>query len=306
MLIKAEPTIPRQIQWHMFGFVLPAVCLFGVFTNLINIIVLSNSKLKENVYVYMLAYSVSDFFYTFFVFFSWVSRSQLPLATTYIAKWYEIYVFFTALNGLGTMSGLIEIAISFDRLFLVKKTCLFSRKISPKVMIALMFIISALTATVYCLPRSIKEIETEYYNPEKNVTYTEKAFIIYFNSFGTSLDGRVLYVVVTVIKNIGTILIMIIVNTFLVIEMGKYYKKKSNLLKKNQPKNVTSITEDKLSRTDSQVEVKIPSNRPKETSEERSHMHRFIKMVIIQIIINKLFKLEICLLKRLLVCSCCT
>lgn len=95
-----------------------------------------------------------------------------------------------------------------------------------------MFIVSALTASVYSVPRSIKEVETEYYDPKLNTTYIEKTFAIYFNDFGTSLDGRILYVVVTVIKNIGTIILLVIVNAYLYVELRKYYRKKSKLLKK--------------------------------------------------------------------------
>jgi hypothetical protein len=116
------PTWDIEASWFMFTWILPAICLFGVVTNLLNIIVFSHSELKEDIYKYMLAYSVSDFFYTFCVFFTWISRSRYPIASTYFAKWYEIFIFFTSLNGLGTMSALVEIAISFDRLFLIKKS----------------------------------------------------------------------------------------------------------------------------------------------------------------------------------------
>ena len=116
------PTWDIEASWFMFTWILPAICLFGVVTNLLNIIVFSHSELKEDIYKYMLAHSVSDFLYTFCVFFTWISRSRYPIASTYFAKWYEIFIFFTSLNGLGTMSALVEIAISFDRLFLIKKS----------------------------------------------------------------------------------------------------------------------------------------------------------------------------------------
>jgi len=65
--IAQEPTIETEIFWAMFTWVLPAICAFGVITNFINIIIFFNKDLKENIYSYMLAYSVSDFFYCFFV-----------------------------------------------------------------------------------------------------------------------------------------------------------------------------------------------------------------------------------------------
>lgn len=133
----AAPPWNLEVGWFMFTWVLPAICFFGVITNLINIVIFSHSELKEDIYKYMLAYSVSDFIYTFCVFFTWVSRSRYPHSSTYFAKWYEIYIFFTALNGMGTMSALVEIAISFDRLFLIRKSCIPMTKIPAYLVIGI-------------------------------------------------------------------------------------------------------------------------------------------------------------------------
>ncbi len=65
--IYKKPSLDTEIFWAMFTWVLPAICAFGVVTNLINIIIFCKKDLKEDIYSYMLAYSVSDFFYTFFV-----------------------------------------------------------------------------------------------------------------------------------------------------------------------------------------------------------------------------------------------
>ena len=65
--IVQTPSVEAQISWIMFTWVLPAICFFGVITNIINIVILSSKDLKEDMYKYMLAYSVSDFLYSFFV-----------------------------------------------------------------------------------------------------------------------------------------------------------------------------------------------------------------------------------------------
>lgn len=97
---------------------------------------------------------------------------------------------------------------------------------------AIMFLISALTAVVYCSVRSIREVTDLVYYPDLNETRSVSKHIIYFNSWGTSLSGRLLYVIVTVIKNIGTIAVLIVINSMLIIEMKNYYNRKSKLLQK--------------------------------------------------------------------------
>lgn len=283
-----KPPLHTEILWAMFTWVLPAICAFGVVTNLINIVIFLHSKLKEDIYKYMLAYSVSDFFYTFFVFFIWISRSRYPLSSTYEAKWYEIYIFFTALNGLGTMSALVEIAISFDRLFLLKKTCMVTRKIPPYLVIGIMFIVSVLTAAVYASVRSIRKTVIEVYDPELNKTIATDSYSIYFNSFGTSDNGRILYVVVTVIKNIGTIIVMVVVNGFLMIEMNKYLKRKSKLLKKTKKSDTRASTADLTvsstatgSTTDNNTNTANKElDKKKKKEDEENAMNKFVKMVL--------------------------
>ena len=95
-----------------------------------------------------------------------------------------------------------------------------------------MFVISALTGALYAAVRGINEMVSKVNNTVLNQTVSTSSFSIIFNEFGSSVEGKALYVVVTVIKNIGLIIIMIVVNSFLVVEMNKYYQKKAKLVKK--------------------------------------------------------------------------
>lgn len=96
----------------------------------------------------------------------------------------------------------------------------------------LMFVVSVLTGAIYAGVRAINETVTPVYDPTLNTTVIVSKYSIVFNDFGTSLEGKALYVVVTVIKNIGTIIVMVIVNSFLINEMKKYYQRKQRLTKK--------------------------------------------------------------------------
>lgn len=92
-----------------------------------------------------------------------------------------------------------------------------------------MFVVSALTGAIYAGVRTIKETVEPVYDPTLNKTVNVSKHSTVFSDFGTSLEGKALYVVVTVIKNIGTIIVMVIVNSFLIAEMKKYYQRKQRL-----------------------------------------------------------------------------
>ena len=122
--VQYEITNPNILLVNlMFTAVLPTISCFGFVTNLINILIFSNFQLKENIFTYLLAHSISNAFYTFITFFCWISRSGslFFLSNTYFSKFYEIYIFHVGIYGFGTLTALIDIAISLDRLFLVKK-----------------------------------------------------------------------------------------------------------------------------------------------------------------------------------------
>jgi hypothetical protein len=89
-----------------------------------------------------------------------------------------------------------------------------------------MLVISALTGSVYVVVRDIKETDI----PVANSTAT--TYSIVFNDFGNGQIGHALYLVVTVLKSIGLIIIMVVVNSFLLLEMNRYYQRKLKLTRK--------------------------------------------------------------------------
>ena len=152
----------------MFSFVLPIVCCFGFITNLINIVVFSNRQLKEEIFIYLLAYSTSNACFTFLTSFCWISRSGsfFAFSSSYESKFYELYFFFTGIYGFGTFTALIEIVISYNRLIFTKKEF----KISPRKSLSLMLIISGLVALASISTRTIKRYQS--HSLQLNVTIT--------------------------------------------------------------------------------------------------------------------------------------
>ena len=88
-----------------------------------------------------------------------------------------------------------------------------------------------LISSVYCIIREIKP--TAKIKKMLNQTITTVTYSIVFNDFGISFFGQLLYLVITVLKNIGTIVLLGGVNIILSIEIRKFYNRKKHLLKLN-------------------------------------------------------------------------
>ena len=262
------------IVFGMFTYVLPTVCGLGFLANIINIVIFSNSELKEDIYTYLLAHSISNCLYTILTFFCWLSRSGSLFAysSSYESKFYEIYFFFTGLNGFGTLSALIEIAISFDRLLLMKRVKITQVRMPPWFVIAVMVIVSALVSSVYSVIRAVKQ------------TSSLSVYVVVFNQFGNSVQGKLLYTIVTVLKNIGPILILFVVNCMLTIEIKKFYDKKKMLLNLGAAKSSVQNSQTTFTYIDGRKQEKEKSQKS-ELKDITHSQKNFAKMTIYMFVI---------------------
>jgi len=104
---------------------------------------------------------------------------------------------------------------------------------------------------------------TSSYTP----TYT-----VVFNSFGNSPEGTTLYLVVSVLKSVGLIVLMIIGNSFLIVEMNSYYKRKQRL------RNVKNAVRSDAKSISSVVMSSIFAKISKAENDQKSNRN-FVKMV---------------------------
>ena len=102
-------------------FLLPAICLFGILTSTLNIIVLVRTKLKEDVHLIMLIASVSDLSFLLTQVFIAVIRcgALCPYGYSYAANVYGSYVYLFVGYSIVTFSALVEVTVSIDRLLLL-------------------------------------------------------------------------------------------------------------------------------------------------------------------------------------------
>ena len=141
-------------------YFLPFICLFGMFTSILNVIVLSKTKLDNDLNKYFFIISFCDLAFLATQVFIFIFRcGKLCLYSyTYGAKIYEKYIYHYLGFVIVTFSNLLDISISLERLssFKINTT---NKKF--KISIKMKCVIYLITSVLICLPHFII-----YSNPE--------------------------------------------------------------------------------------------------------------------------------------------
>ena len=103
--------------------VFPLISLFGIVTSSINIFILSKTKLRQNMNLYLLIYSYCDFiFISLQVPLAGIRCGALcPQSYTYEARFYETYFYMFAGYVISKYKALVDISVSIDRILLFYK-----------------------------------------------------------------------------------------------------------------------------------------------------------------------------------------
>ena len=98
-------------------FALPTICLIGIITNLLSIVIISKIMRNETIYFYMLINSISELLFLAISFFTFLFRCGLlcSVGYTYESKWYELYIYSLFVCSLITFIALLNISVSVDQ-----------------------------------------------------------------------------------------------------------------------------------------------------------------------------------------------
>ena len=106
------------------NIVIPVICLFGFFTNLINLTVLLSSKMKDVSFKYVLAISLSDLIYLTLEGYKFIvscSDDCSPLINiTYLTQLYDYTIFHYICSSLAIFCIFIDIFLSLIRYSILK------------------------------------------------------------------------------------------------------------------------------------------------------------------------------------------
>jgi hypothetical protein len=125
----------NNYSWTLF--IQPSICVFGLITNSLNIIVFLNKKMKDPSFKYMLCISISDFIYLglliFMPFIQNIKSKEADLYKTYIQDYFT-----SCLSMIGLFS---EIVLSIQR-YLILTNTIYS--VNAKLLIFFLIILSFL------------------------------------------------------------------------------------------------------------------------------------------------------------------
>ena len=184
-----------------------------------NIAVFTMSKMKDSSFKYMLATSVSDFFYSIFelVYFL-ILCDDCKLKTKYFSQIYKFLIddYFT--SSLAIFCILVDIVLSIQRYFiLINKP--FVQKSLHKWVLLFLFVI----AIIYYLPVLFIKKIILVLNLTTNRNETVNEYDLVSNDIGKSLFGKITPIVLLLIRMLLSTVLLVFINFLNAFEFRKRF-----------------------------------------------------------------------------------
>ncbi len=200
-------------------FLIPIICLFGCIANLLSIIVLLNSKMKNISYKYILATNLSDLLYLSLNAYTFIIIcTDCPLHSTYFTQWYDVYIVNYFQNCLAIFSIFITIYLSLIRYFKFKNKK-YLKLIHYYLVIGILFLASLVYYFPFLFFNDIIQIH-------RNSSNNASLFVEYSsikNTLGSSLYGTITKIILLAIYFILAIFILTFINIIIAIKFKKKY-----------------------------------------------------------------------------------
>lgn len=198
---------------------IPLITLFGMITNIINVIVLNKIKTKNNLFKYMLVMSGSDLLYQFLAMFCFIEFcTDCSLNKSYLTQLFIISIDDYLTSCLAFFRILLEISISIERyLVVLNKKCFIKFSFNSVI------VISMSISLLYYLPVIfVKEI-----TQLKELNETENSFngeySLQKNNFGSTIFGKLIPIILTSIRLFSGTFLLIGINLFIMRECNKRF-----------------------------------------------------------------------------------
>jgi hypothetical protein len=205
-----------------FFLILPVICIFGLLTNLTNIAVLSNHKMKDVSYKYILFISLSELFYLGLNSYIFIELNpNCPLYTSYFTQWYSIYIDNYLTSCLAIFCIFIDINLSLIR-YSALKNKEYLQSLSYYLVIGILFLISL----IYYLPVLFFNEIIPIIDHENKTSIDE--FMVITNSLGLSLYGITTPIILSTIRIVLAMFVLTGINIMNIIEFKKRYSYRFN------------------------------------------------------------------------------
>lgn len=221
------PIVPSDYIYLTWDLTFRLVVLgIGIVTNIINIAVFVNPRLKDDSYKYMLTNSVTNFFYLTITFIGVLlyNCTYCPSSQTYASVVFSIGLIFYVSSCLAIFRIVVEIALSV-RTYLILTNKNYER-ISYRQIIPILFVISML---YYGQQPFIYDI-VELRGPSGQVLYGSRT-----NLFGNSSFAKILVIVQFSVRIFLAVVVLSTVNSLNVFEFKKLHAQRNLMESQNVP-----------------------------------------------------------------------
>ena len=199
-------------------FIIPGICLFGVISNTICIILLIKANLQDHMHKYMLASSVINVVYTFMCGFIFLIKcgSMCPMSkTSIVVVLYEYLIWDYVTSCLAVLNILLEIIMCLQRCSIVSNWSYFKFE-----RFYVVFLVVILISLVPYIPYLfLREIISDA-NYEYKIVDTK---------MGLSNAGDMLKLFVACLRGLVPLLIFVIINVFTAIKFIKLLHNKNKM-----------------------------------------------------------------------------
>ena len=215
-------------------YLLPSICLFGIITNTFCIIVSfkrdeSNAKILD----YIFLNSLVDFSFLLIQSFLFIIRCGVlcPYGNTFMAKFYEVYIYLYVGYVLVTAQILLNIYVTYDRLKM------FSGKLSNRKQLTVyqiygICVIISIFANLLPYPIAREVVPIGILRPNPNSSYSEVLFVrVYRKEFQTLVMQNVLTGVL-IVKNPILLSVLCFVSTLVCFRFRNFLKARHTLIKR--------------------------------------------------------------------------
>jgi ABC-type multidrug transport system fused ATPase/permease subunit len=213
----------------LYLFLITSVSLIGFILNIINLVVFNNCNLPDMpLYKYLNIYALNGIIVNFAYIFEFLSASfrYIPFATSYPAQVYYSFILIPIVSTGYFYSTVLDIIITMDRISCfsgrVKSIMIFTAYKTCAIAFILVFILNFPYFLIY-EPRP-------FYNPK---TLVLVGWLNNLTPFATSQIGIIFTFLVYVIRDLGLLVVEIILNFVSICFLRQHLKKRSRLLKKS-------------------------------------------------------------------------
>ena len=216
-----------QFDWlPRWGYlVIPAICVFGFLTNLTNIAVLLNPKMKDISFKYILATCLSDLLYLTLEGYSFIELcSECPLYNSYFTQVYIIFIdnYFTSC--LAIFNIFTDITLSLI-CYSVLKNKTYLQSLNYYLVIGCLFLLSLVYYSPVLFFFKIQQIIVQ----QNDTLSSPDGYRVINNSFGSSIYGKI---IPTILSSIRIILAMFVLTSINIMNIIEFRKRYSNRFKK--------------------------------------------------------------------------